>query len=244
MTARTNTDTLRQALQEPLALQLSPLMGPDFAGTAEGERFAIYTEPPEAPGRDEVLATLRAQLEAEAGVPLPGDDAPVSGEVLDSEDWEPGQAFEMDMDSDEVCGQVLFYRLILARDLHPVGYCAFEINADETGVIFVTLVESWLRPQYRQFGLESGFVLQMGNAVYSLLADLDARLQAAGERSVSFEVLLGLEQASTAGTALLRSLANTLQGWTDASAARGAAGREPLGITSVRVSVLPASSAD
>lgn len=239
MTAPTNTDTLRQALQEPLPLQLSPLMGPDFAGAGEGERFAIYTEPPEASGRDEVLAALRARLDAQAGAPLAEGDQPASGEVLASEDWEPGQAFEMDMDSDEVCGQVLFYRLILARDLDPAGYCAFEINADETGVIFVTLVESWIPPQYRELGLEHGFVLQMANAVHGLLADLDARLRAAGERSASLEVLLGLEQSSAAGAALLQSLAATLQDWT-----AGGAGREPLGITSVRVSVLPASSAD
>ncbi|WP_416052677.1 hypothetical protein [Cupriavidus basilensis] len=234
MTASTNTDTLRQALQEPLPLQLAPLMGTAFAEAGEAERFAIYTEPPEAPGRDEVLAALRSHLEVHAG------DEPAVGEVLDSEDWEPGQAFEMDMDTDEVCGQVLFYRLILARDLDPVGYCAFEINADETGVIFVTLVESWIRPQYQPLGLQRGFVQLLANAVYALLGDLDARLQVAGERSASFEVLLGLDQASTTGAALLQSVAETLKAWT---VAPDAAGREPLGITSVRVSVLPASSA-
>lgn len=221
-------------------MQLAPLMGTAFAEAGDGERFAIYTEPPEAPGRDEVLAALRAQFDAHAGALALAGDEPASGEVLDSEDWEPGQAFEMDMDSDEVCGQVLFYRLILARDLDPVGYCAFEINADETGVIFVTLVESWIRPQYQPLGLQRGFVQQMANAVYGMLGDLDARLQVAGERSASFEVLLGLDQASATGAALLQSVAEILKAWTVAA---DAAGREPLGITSVRVSVLPANSA-
>ncbi|GAB7542399.1 hypothetical protein [Cupriavidus sp. 8B] len=240
MTASTNTHTLRHALQEPLPLQLAPLMGTAFAEAGDAERFAIYTEPPEAPGRDEVLSALRAQLDAHLVAPSPAGDEPDIGEILASEDWEPGQAFEMDMDTDEVCGQVLFYRLILARDLDPVGYCAFEINADETGVIFVTLVESWIRPQYQSLGLQRGFVQQLANAVYALLGDLDARLQAAGERSASFEVLLGLDQASASGAALLQSAAETLKAWTVVA---DAAGREPLGITSVRVSVLPASSA-
>ncbi|MGT2492243.1 hypothetical protein ACU4GD_21230 [Cupriavidus basilensis] len=226
-------------------MQLSPLMGPDFAGTAEGEHFAIYTEPPEAPGRDEVAwQPCVPSLKRKPAYRCPAATRLYPAKSLTAGLGARPRRSRWTWIDDEVCGQVLFYRLILARDLHPVGYCAFEINADETGVIFVTLVESWVRPQYRQLGLESGFVLQMGNAVYNLLANLDARLQAAGERSASFEVLLGLEQASVAGTALLRSLANTLQGWSDPSAARGAAGREPLGITSVRVSVLPASSAD
>ncbi|WP_420992025.1 hypothetical protein ACKI2N_027625 [Cupriavidus sp. 30B13] len=235
MTAPTNTDTLRQALQEPLPLQLSPLMGTGFLDGGEAGRFAIYTEPPEAPGRDEVLAGLRALLAAQA-------DAQASGEALDGEDWEPGQAFEMDMDSDEVCGQVLFYRLILARDLDPVGYCAFEINADETGVIFVTLVESWVRAQYQPLGVQRGFVLQMAGAVYAVLAELDARLQAAGEHGASFEVLLGLEQESDDSGALLEALRDTLRAWTGPSAPSDAE-RQPLGIAAVNVSVIGGSAA-
>ncbi|MGO4329576.1 hypothetical protein AB4Z48_28705 [Cupriavidus sp. 2TAF22] len=234
MTSASNTNTLRQALQEPLPLQLAPLMGTGFIDRGEGNRFAIYTEPPEAPGRDEVLGRLRGLLAAQS-------DAEASGEVLDSEDWEPGQAFEMDMESDDVCGQVLFYRLILAHDLDPAGYCAFEINADETGVVFVTLVESWIRPQYQSLGAQRGFVLQMANAVHAVLAELDARLQQAGEHSVSLEVLLGLEQESTDGSAVLQSLGQTLRAWTGASAASDAE-RQPLGIAAVNVSVISASS--
>ncbi|MDF3833081.1 hypothetical protein P3W85_08980 [Cupriavidus basilensis] len=236
MTAPTNTDTLRHALQAPLPLQPGPLMGPAFAQAGEAGRFAIYTEPPEAPGRDEVLAALRVQLEAQ-----PGGDEAVRGEVLDSDDWEPGQAFEMDMDSDDVCGQVLFYRLILARELDPVGYCAFEINADETGVVFVTLVESWIRAPYRQLGLERGFVLQMADAVYAVLAELDVRLHAAGQAGASFEVLLGLDEPSSAGSSLLQSLAETLQGLTGTPDRASAAGLDPLRITSANVSVLAAN---
>jgi len=234
MTASTNTDTLRQALQEPLPLQLSPLMGAGFLDGAEAGRFAIYTEPPQAPGREEVLAGLRAQLAAQGG-------AQASGEALDSDDWEPGQAFEMDMDSDEICGQVLFYRLILARDLDPVGYCAFEINADETGVIFVTLVESWIRASCVALGVQRGFVRQMAGAVYAVLAELDARLQAAGEHDAAFEVLLGLDEETEDNGALLHALRDTLRGWTGADAA-GDAGREPLGIVAVNVSVIGAGA--
>ncbi|WP_454726197.1 MULTISPECIES: hypothetical protein [Cupriavidus] len=235
MTASTNTDTLRQVLQAPLPLQLSPLMGTAFLDGGEAGRFAIYTEPPQAPGREEVLAGLRAQLAAQ-------DGAPASLEALDSDDWEPGQAFEMDMDSDEICGQVLFYRLILARDLDPVGFCAFEINADETGVIFVTLVAAWVRAPSAVPGVQRGFVRQMAGAVYAVLAELDARLQAAGEHGAAFEVLLGLDQESEDGSALLLALRDTLRGWTGPDAA-GEAGREPLGIVAVNVSVIGAGAA-
>lgn len=170
----TNESRLRAALQAgPMPMRLAPLLGPDFLGADDAERYAIYTEPEEAPGRAELLATLRTKLAADATT-LPWTGEPMLGETLEDEDWSVGAAEEVSLSSDdvdEVVGQIVNYRLILTRDLDPIGFCTFAINLDDYGAVFPTLCEVWIEGPYRDAGLGLGFMQQMADAIYAAVSE-------------------------------------------------------------------------
>jgi hypothetical protein len=233
MTDPVQMDPLKAALQDPLPLRPDPLMGDTFATTDDADRYAIYTEPADAPGRDEVYDALRAGLRAEQGKARPKAVGHIDGETLGAEDWEPGFAYESDWDSDEICGQVLFYRLVLTRDLAPIGFCSFEVNVDETGIVAVTLVEAWISSAYRELGLAAGFVIQMAEAVWAAIDELDTRVSANGDDAAAeLGILISRETPSATAEPMLPALAAALK---TLIAEQGETPLQAIAITAVNV---------
>ncbi|AOZ11165.1 hypothetical protein [Cupriavidus malaysiensis] len=202
----TNDSRLRVALQAgSIPMRRAPLLGPDFLGADDAERYAIYTEPQDAPGRAELLATLRAKLARDATT-LPWTGEPMLGETLEDEDWSVGVAEEVSLSSDdldEVVGQIVNYRLILTRDLDPIGFCTFAINLDDYGALFATLCEAWIEGPYRDAGLGLGFMQQMADAIYAAVAELDDRL--AGGPALELDIAIGRELSTGTVESLLQA---------------------------------------
>jgi len=231
--SESNESRLRAALQAgPIPMRLEPLFGQDFLGGEEAAHYAIYTEPEDAPGREEVLATLKEKMAGDVTT-LPWAEEPLLGETLEDADWSVGAAEEVSLSTDEVVGQVINYRLILARALEPIGFCTFAINIDDYGVFFPTLCELWMEAPYRDTGIELGFMRQMADAIYATIAALDTRI--GNGESVGIDVTFGCEFTSSTTDSMLQACAAMLQERLDSPGASNAARLQRIGVSSVGV---------
>lgn len=205
---------LRRVLDAPFTLHLEPTFLLHGCEPRKERQFAIYVEPPNAPGARSVLTTVRNKLRSDRPAPprfgLPKHSrlagAGIHGSRATCSVAEPG--FGGKTNSPTLC---VMYRLIVARDMEPIGYCTFFVELADLGTVTVEVDEVWIEKRHRRQGLGAALATKTAQIVRNTLLELDHRLAALGAVTHELLVLVHAEVYSTSGAGFLFQVANGLK---------------------------------
>ncbi len=207
---------LHKVLREPLEFDLSPAFPQCRAGPSSNLKrasFAIYVEPPAAPGLSEILPVLRKKVRADvkpsraslcysalAGHGLArteGTAAWVGGESTDGDGEQDATAF-------------LRYRLIVTDRLEPIGYCTFSLCINRDARIEIEVREVWLEARYRGIALGRALAAKIASIVMTTLEQVDGRAGEVGLKSLYLWPLVCGDVYSDSGARFVKDVASAL----------------------------------
>jgi hypothetical protein len=207
---------LDRALHEPLELELSPAF-PQFRDgpscSLKRASFAIYVEPPAAPGLSEILPILRKKVRAD-GKPSRASlrYSALAGHGLarrgGTAAWVEAESID-DSGAQDVT-PYLRYRLIVTDRLEPIGYCTFSLCVRCDASVEIEVYEVWLEARYRGIALGRDLASKIASMVMSALEQLDGRVSEAGLKTLSVKLLVCGDIYSESGARFVKDVASSL----------------------------------
>ncbi len=174
---------------------------------------AIYVEPPKAQGLQYVLPVLRKKVRADAKRSRgTARYSPLAGHGLGRDCGTVSWIENTSSDGLGGCSATAYvwYRLIVAESLEPVGYCTFSVRVavDE---VEADINEVWLDAQYRGIGLGRVLATKVASIVMSTLEQVDIRLAQARRSGVRLSILVCGDVYSMSGEEFVRHVATALE---------------------------------
>ncbi|MFC4424045.1 GNAT family N-acetyltransferase [Cupriavidus pampae] len=196
---------LNDALAQPLSLVTSK---PAWRGS-DSANFAVFTEPPDAPGIAPLLKSLLGNVREAAEQ----DDLSerYSSLVGDGLDRSRGTRVEREVWKDGTHSQRIQYRLIATTaELAPIGYCTFAILTDQVSGFELEPEEVWAAPEWRGHGIGSAFAQIVASIAVHTIGELDVRPADKVRFVLPFPVLVTGDVYSLSGQAFLFSVGAAL----------------------------------
>jgi len=194
------------ALQNPLHLHLAPSRWKEL-----GVDYAIYVEPPKAPGLQEVIPVLRRKVRADFKNGASAQYSGLAGNGLKT--GRKTQSFvdrDSSLDDDDLPDLLAFYRLIATRNLEPIGYCTFRLHLADWCGYEVEVDEVWLEPVYRRRGIGQEMAHLAGDIAMKTLLEIEERLLAASSAPQPLDVEVCADVYSHSGETFLKDVADSL----------------------------------
>jgi len=209
-----NLKRLRPVLEAPFALHLEPTFLPHGQETGKERQFAIYVEPPNAPGTRNVLATLRKKLRcdrpARPKYGFPEYSRLAGGGIHSS--WATSSVAELGLYGETDWPMLrASYRLILARSLEPIGYCTFFVELADLSTVNVEVDEVWIEKRHRSQGLGAALATKTAQIVRGTLLELDDRLALLEVTNHELLVMVHAEVYSSSGAGFLFQVSGALE---------------------------------
>ncbi|WP_155637461.1 GNAT family N-acetyltransferase [Burkholderia cepacia] len=212
----TKARVFRTALQAPFQLHLSPTeLATEELELREPERhqLAVYVEPPNARGLNQIIPMLRRRVRADkkrypAGdgyTPLAGNGLHAARQTLSkSRDTKAGYE-----PHPEFVAQVQ-YRLIVTDHLDPIGYCTFCIAISDWHDVEIDIDEVWLDRRYRSQGIGQAMADKVARIALSTMRELDTRVSEHCTKKLKLDVLVGGDVYSESGASFVRCASSAL----------------------------------
>jgi len=201
----------RACFARALTFGLSLQLGPSRLAISSDpkSRYAVYVEPPRAPGLGEVIPVLKGKV-AHAHEPdrSTSDYAPLAGNGLQDD-----RATRITTEAGEGGDPVVHahYRLIATRDLEPIGYCTLSVLLAPRFGCELQIDEIWLDRPYRGVGLGSAMASRAAQITVNSLVQVDRRLDILGATPFALPLTVVGDVYSTSGARFIDSLANVIR---------------------------------
>lgn len=207
---------LHKVLHEPLMLDLSPTFPQCHAGSSSNLKrasFAIYVEPPAAPGLNEILPVLRTKVRADVKPSraslcysaLAGHGLARTGGTAA---WVGGES--IDGSGEQVATAFLRYRLVVTDRLEPIGYCTFSLCIHCDASIEIEVYEVWLEARYRGIALGRALAGKIASIAMTTLEQVDGRAGEVGLKSLYLWPLVCGDVYSNSGARFVKDVASAL----------------------------------
>jgi len=179
-----------------------------------GANYAVYVEPPKAPGLVQVIPVLRRKVKAHFEADRAAADyseLAANGLKADRKTRSFVKCDRYSIEDDPVTELGTYYRLIATRDFEPIGYCTFSLRIADWGRCIVEMDEAWLEARYRKRGIGLEMAQLAGDITVQTLLELDRRMSSPVRLRQSLEVGVEADVYSTSGEAFLWDVASSIE---------------------------------